>query len=260
MAKYNKALPKLPERGWLQRGDKGDNVALMQAFLIWAKFSCGKWGADGIFGDATDKAVRDFQKASKIKVDGKWGKETQGVAQSKCETRFDKACAWAKKIAKGKEYNYKRWKSGDEKTHQCPICKKLTGKYKGWNCIGFAFACWHHGAGLKSNCSCGVIGDPTWNKMLKAKTDAEATKIAQKCIGLKDIKVIRNGGKAIPQSQLKCGDILAYYNKNSEYSHTVYYMGDGKIAESTSAKTPNISANRSLTKSWTKLAIRYIGK
>ena len=260
MAKYTKPLPTLPERGWLQKGDKGNDVALMQAFLIWDGFGCGRWGADGAFGDATDKAVRDFQKAYKISVDGGWGNQCQIIAQSKCETRFDKACAWAKKIANSKEYKYKRWASKDVKTHQCPICKKLTGQYKGWNCIGFAFACWRHGAELKSNCSCGVIGDPTWEKMLNAKTDAEATKIAKKCVGLNDLKVIRNAGKAIPQSQLKCGDILAYYDKSGKYHHTVFYMGNGKIAESTSGKNPNIGVNRNMSKGWTKLAIRYVGK
>ena len=93
--------------------------------------------------------------------------------------------------------------------------------------------------------------------MLKAKTDAEALKIAQKCIGLTDLKVIRNGGKAIAKSNLKKGDIISYYD-GSKYLHTMLYVGDNKMAESTSSKTPNIGYGRKCPT--VKLAIRYTGK
>lgn len=170
----------------------------------------------------------------------------------------DKMCSWAKKIADGGQYKYKRWNSKDEKTKQCPICKNLTGKYKGWNCIGFAFACWKHGGGLKTNCNCGVINNSQWEDLLKAKTDADATKIAQKCIGIKEVKVIRNGGKAIPVSKLQKGDILGLYDGKT-IRHIVLYVGNSKIAESTSAKTPNIGYGRKLATSMDKVAIRYTG-
>lgn len=170
------------------------------------------------------------------------------------KTKQDLMCEWAKMIADSKKYKYKRWTKAP-KTHQCPICHPGSGD--GWNCGGYTFASWHHGAELKSNCSCGVIADSQWEQILKAKTDAEALKIAQKCIGLKDIKVIRNGGKAIPQSQLQKGDIVSYYNGN-EYCHTMLYIGNGKMAESTSGKTPNIGYGRKCPN--VKVAIRYIGK
>lgn len=174
------------------------------------------------------------------------------------KTKQDLMCEWAKKIAADGTYHYKRWSSKDVKTQQCPICKKLTGKYKGWNCIGFAWASWHHGGGLPSDCDCGVIANEIGDKMLKVKTDAEATKIAQKYAGIKDLKVIRNGGKVIPVKDLKKGDILLYFKGNT-YIHTVLYLGSNKIAESNTTN-PNIRYGAKLSPSYVKIAIRYIGK
>lgn len=170
------------------------------------------------------------------------------------KTVQDKMCEWAKKTADSKKYKYKKW-TKDTKTHQCPICHPGSGN--GWNCIGWAFAIWRHGGGLKSECNCGVIADSQWEQMLKAKTDADALKIAQKCIGLKDLKVIRNGGKAIPQSKLAKGDIVSYYD-GTKYLHTMLYIVNGKMTESTSTKTPNIAYGRKCPT--VKLAIRYTGK
>lgn len=148
-----------------------------------------------------------------------------------------KACAWAKKIAADNSYHYVRYTS-DKKTHECPVCHKHSkGKYHGWNCIGFAFSCWHH-SGLKSKCSNDVIGDPTWNKILRAKTDAKAEKIASAAVGI-PVKVIRNGGKAVPQSKLKKGDICAYFEGNS-YKHTFLYIGGGKLADCTTGRKDEI--------------------
>lgn len=48
----------------------------MQEALICLGFDCGKWGADGDFGDATEAAVRAFQKTNGLKVDGIAGEKT----------------------------------------------------------------------------------------------------------------------------------------------------------------------------------------
>ena len=45
----------------------------MQKFLIWAGYSCGKAGADGVLGKDSDSAIRRFQKAHGLTVDGGWG-------------------------------------------------------------------------------------------------------------------------------------------------------------------------------------------
>ena len=60
----------------LKKGDKGKQVKALQLLLIGSGYSCGKSGADGDFGKATDAALRAFQKASGLTVDGEAGKRT----------------------------------------------------------------------------------------------------------------------------------------------------------------------------------------
>ena len=73
--------------------------------------------------------------------------------------KAEAAVAWAKSIAKNGGYTYKHWKNSDKKTKLCPICHKLTGKYKGWNCIGFVTAAYYHGAKMTNlTCSCSGLG------------------------------------------------------------------------------------------------------
>ena len=55
---------------------KGDDVKNLQKALIAAGYSCGGKGADGQFGDNTESAVKKFQKAKGLTVDGKAGKNT----------------------------------------------------------------------------------------------------------------------------------------------------------------------------------------
>ena len=170
---------------------------------------------------------------------------------------------WATKIANDNTYHYKLWKSSDVKTHECPICKKYSvGQYHGWNCIGFAFAVWHHGGGLKSNCNCHVIANDVGEQILNAKTDAEALKIAKQKVGIDNIIVIRNNKKNIPKSQWQAGDICLQFNGN-KYTHTFYYRGGGYITDSTgsSGKVPNNQqiTTRSYSNYSAKVIIRYLG-
>lgn len=55
-------------------GAKGDYVYLLQGILICRGYSTN--GFDGDFGTGTQSAVKAFQKASKIAVDGIAGKNT----------------------------------------------------------------------------------------------------------------------------------------------------------------------------------------
>ena len=170
---------------------------------------------------------------------------------------------WAKKIATEK-YHYVTWKNNVIATHRCPICEgRKYDNYFGWNCIGFAFAIWHHGGGLKSKCNCGVIANEVGEKILKAKTNAEALKIAQDHIGIKDITVIRNDGKAISKSKAKAGDIALLFDGNT-YKHTYFIMSDTEIADSTSSGSTanNIRADRNFNGRYVngmKVLIRYNG-
>lgn len=60
----------------LKKGDKGSQVKAMQTLLIGYGFSCGSKGADGSFGAATDKALKAFQEAKELEVDGSCGPKT----------------------------------------------------------------------------------------------------------------------------------------------------------------------------------------
>jgi len=53
---------------------RGDDVAALQSRLTEMGFHCGR--VDGIFGEMTESAVKDFQKSVGVKVDGKCGPAT----------------------------------------------------------------------------------------------------------------------------------------------------------------------------------------
>lgn len=63
----------------LKKGCTGEDVRALQILLIGNGYSCGKWGADGEFGDATDNAVRCFQEDMGLAVDGIAGKNTMSA-------------------------------------------------------------------------------------------------------------------------------------------------------------------------------------
>lgn len=60
----------------LEKGDKGTAVKKLQQKLIDKGFKLTKYGADGHYGDETVNAVKSFQKAVKITVDGVYGPVT----------------------------------------------------------------------------------------------------------------------------------------------------------------------------------------
>ena len=60
----------------LRKGMKGEDVKALQNALLKLGYDLGKYGADGSFGSATDKAVRAFQRDKKLVADGIAGKKT----------------------------------------------------------------------------------------------------------------------------------------------------------------------------------------
>lgn len=212
----------------------------------------GKWGngdervkklkAAGYDPDAVQKKVNEILSAPKA---------------PKEKTKPEKAVAYAKKLAKDDSWHYVVWNGSDKKTQQCPICRKFPkGKYHGFNCIRFVFACWKHGGGIKCKDEGGLIYNALGNKLLKVSKE-EALKLAQKAIGCKEIKIIRNS-KGIPQEKLKAGDACLNFNGNT-YKHLFLYAGDGKMVDcgNWSNKKKQIAVRKALT---CKIAIRYIGK
>ena len=73
----------------LKNGSEGNAVREMQANLIRLGYDCGKWGADGDFGDATEIAVRAFQKEKKLAVTGIFDAESL-AAMEKALANLDK--------------------------------------------------------------------------------------------------------------------------------------------------------------------------
>lgn len=60
----------------LKKGSKGNSVKAIQFLLISKKFPCGNSGADGDFGTNTEKAVKLYQNAMGLTVDGVIGAAT----------------------------------------------------------------------------------------------------------------------------------------------------------------------------------------
>lgn len=74
-ATNNTTVP-VAERNWLQKGDSGEKVKDLQTKLIACGYDCGTYGADGDYGSATVAAVKKFQSAMGITVDGAAGEIT----------------------------------------------------------------------------------------------------------------------------------------------------------------------------------------
>ena len=66
----------------LGAGDSGSAVRELQNMLIACGYSCGSCGADGIFGSGTKSAVRAFQRAYGLSVDGLAGVNTMAKLRS----------------------------------------------------------------------------------------------------------------------------------------------------------------------------------
>lgn len=69
--------PKKESNSLLKLGSKGDKVKSLQNKLIKIGEDLSKFGADGDFGEETDKAVKKFQSQVGIAVDGIVGPETE---------------------------------------------------------------------------------------------------------------------------------------------------------------------------------------
>ena len=66
----------------LRNGMEGEDVRQLQSMLIQLGYDCGRWGADGDFGDMTEMAVRNFQRDYNLDVDGIAGKDTIAVLEA----------------------------------------------------------------------------------------------------------------------------------------------------------------------------------
>ena len=60
----------------LGKGDKGNTVKALQRMLIYEGYNCGGYGADGDFGNGTEKSVKKYQADNKLTADGIVGAKT----------------------------------------------------------------------------------------------------------------------------------------------------------------------------------------
>ena len=98
--------PVKPTRDWLEKGDEGPEVKEMQEALLKKGFD--PKGIDGKFGPNTEKALKAFQKANGLVVDGKCGPKTKAVLYSEYSS---------KPVEDGKdEAAYYTVKAGDDLT------------------------------------------------------------------------------------------------------------------------------------------------
>ncbi len=83
----------------LFNGSRGEEVRELQQALIDLGYLKGK--ADGVFGNNTENAVRSFQKANKLSVDGLAGKTTRKLILSKARSKSAAASATPAPAASG---------------------------------------------------------------------------------------------------------------------------------------------------------------
>ncbi|MBO5567399.1 MAG: peptidoglycan-binding protein, partial [Clostridia bacterium] len=72
----------------LKKGSIGDAVKTMQTMLIACGYSCGSTGADGDFGKNTEAAVKTFQIAAGLTVDGIYGPVTKAALEKAYANRM----------------------------------------------------------------------------------------------------------------------------------------------------------------------------
>lgn len=81
----------------LKNGMSGEDVRELQTDLIRLGYDLGRYGADGDFGDATEAAVKQFQRDKKLTVDGEAGEDTC-AALEKALAKLEKPVADPKRV------------------------------------------------------------------------------------------------------------------------------------------------------------------
>lgn len=73
----------------LKNGSEGEDVKELQKYLLELDYDLGKWGADGDFGDATEIAVKAFQEAEQLEVDGEYGPKSHDALMERINSLME---------------------------------------------------------------------------------------------------------------------------------------------------------------------------
>lgn len=246
MSRYKSALPKLPERGYFIKGDKGEEVKKMQRAVNWANNGSivAPLKIDGIVGNLTIGAVSFMEEVHHLAIDGHFGIKCRNMIANLNLTGAIKACNWAVSVSKDNRFSY----GSGMRAHRCGcyFCgtntgpKKKNKERKGephvvkdskgnghtyemtYCCNTFATAAYAHGAKdptilkLCRNCNCaGLYPEDGW---LKKPTLFEVVGKASK----------------VDFSKLKAGDVILNRGSKAIGGHAWIYLGADKFVEATS--------------------------
>lgn len=241
MSKWKNAFPKLPERGWFQRGDKGDEVKKLQKLLNWACDGTiiDKLNADGEYGILTENMVKFYQEVHFLTIDGQFGpvclKSTRGMDINGAW----RAIAFAVSVARDNSFAY----GAGQRAHRsgCYFCQTNVGprakkkERKGEPHVVYD----SHGNGhtyAKTYC-CNTFITAAYAHGAK---DPKILSICRGggCCGMKPSEWERSPNfkrvckcKDVPFTKLQRGDIIMNDGAKGGPGHVFMYLGFDKLVE-----------------------------
>lgn len=221
-------IPNIPKRGYFKNGDTGQEIKWIQnklnrALKIKDKTAAKYLGLiikeDGVWGDATNKALNTFQDIRHIKVDGKAGVVTLNALDTCKVTKEWMAITWAVAICRDNTFCYGVGKRAHH--NGCFFCgTNITGAKKAekgskWEktycCNPLCHSAYAHGAGQS-------------NMLVKCQSNSQAGLEVNSWTRFDFEKVGKC--KDVPYKDLKPGDLIL-----KEGKHVFLYTGSGWFAE-----------------------------
>ena len=228
--KYAGSLP----TSTLKVGSKSNAVKLWQKFLNWyGKFNLD---VDGDFGGKTARATMVFQMTEGLEVDGIVGTKSRARAKTYIKTKTEQKAPTSELTVPKDELTVPKTPKADKIVAKIKelawaygtATKKYaynTGKPKD----AMKTAMQKHGYKTKVAYSdCGYCVNTVVIEALGGKFKALG-KVKEKFPTNSGWTVVHKG-KAVPSGLLKAGDVIRYKKTNGA-QHTLFYYGNGKIAE-----------------------------
>lgn len=209
--------------GMLQRGSSGPEVLKLQKALAAAGFD--PKGLDGKFGPMTEAALKAFQKAARITVDGKAGPQTWGALNK-----------WG--AAPTAPTTPTSPSSGAGIPRMLEWAKSMIGsKYAAVNPFRFGEVLWDGKPHTSVNGSGTVYNYPKGTRVFDC-SGFVVSAFKQLGVDLAARGIATSGAmhantsflQPVARENLQPGDLITYTASNG-VGHVVIYMGDGKCIE-----------------------------